>query len=85
MEGLPPEAVTWRKDGLPFAEELAAQQLERADAWARAQFEYGAGKRVRLPPPVVIERPGQALPEAPKVETDPRVIAAWFANHMGGG
>ena len=84
MQGLPPESATWRKDGLPFIEEIAAQQLERADEWARIHFEYGAGKRVRLPPPVRIERPGQE-PERPKVETDPRVIAAWFANHMGGG
>lgn len=81
MNGLPPDAAVWRRDGLPFSEEAAALLVERLDAWARVFVDLRCGKRVRLPSTVQIVRPGQKPPE-PQIETDPGRIAQFFRAHI---
>lgn len=84
VKGLPPEAATWRRDHFPPQVELLAQLHEQQDRWNRALF--GAlrrERRVQVPGEVRILRPGED--GKPKVETDPRAIAAFFAQHVKGG
>lgn len=69
--GLPPDAATWRHDRLPPAEEYAALAVERQDAWMRALLDASLGaKRVKVPGPVRIDRPGvERSPEGRVVKT----------------
>lgn len=87
FKALPPEAAVWRHDSFTTTDELLAQLLERTDAWQRAIFtalippKKGQPRRISLPAPVEILRPDDEPPQR-KVETDPRVIAAWFSQHF---
>lgn len=95
VSGLPEEAATWR-EGKPLwtvADELAAQVVERSDFWGREIFRAvaaSAGTEVfdsDLPPSPEINHPSrQAAREekqpAKKPERDPKVIRAWFEQHM---
>jgi len=86
VQGLPPDAAVWRRDGFAPTEELLVQLLERHDQWARSHLQAMLGhKRVNMPAPFQIMRPGEEPPSKPKIETDPRVIAAWFASNIGEG
>lgn len=79
--GLPPEANAWRHEGLPFTEEVSARTLEQVDAWGRVFLDFLAGKKVRPPVGIVVERPTDKPVEKKKPETDPVKIAGWFAKH----
>lgn len=83
MSGLPPDAAVWRADSFTPTEEFLALLLERYEAWSGAALKALLNhKRILIPAPVEIERPGRA-PEAPaRVETDPRALAAFFAKHI---
>lgn len=62
--GLPPEAVTWRKDGFTLTDEMLALIVERA----RPDI------TIRRPGAAEQERPRR------KVEKDPKRIMQFFAN-----
>jgi hypothetical protein len=78
--GLPPEANVWRQDAFTPVEECLVLLIERQELWCRALLDVHLEKReIRVPGELRIPRPGSE-PEKPKrVETDPKVIAAWFA------
>lgn len=83
VSGLPADAVTWRQDGWPVGDELLATLIEVTDSWSRALFELAAGeKSIQVPGPIEIRRPGStAETPAPRAETDPNVVAAFFRKH----
>jgi hypothetical protein len=84
VSGLPPEAAVWRQHSFTPTEELLVQFLERHDQWARAHLQALLHhKRVAVPPEFRMLRPGEEEEaSARKVETDPRVIAAFFSRHF---
>jgi hypothetical protein len=84
--GLPPEAGIWREQQLPPVEDFLASLIERFEEWQRAQFLLAAGKRVAPPGVIRVIRPGQTEESEHRrpMVTDPRTIAAWFAQHVSG-
>jgi hypothetical protein len=84
VSGLPPEAAVWRQSSFTPTEELLVQFLERHDEWARAHLQALLHhKRIAVPAEFHILRPGEEDKPTRKVETDPRVIAAFFSEHFG--
>lgn len=85
IKGLPPGSAIWRKDSFPPVEEMLVQFIERHDEWSHALLMALLGhKRVATPAPFQILRPGEdEEPKRPSIETDPRVIAAWFHENIG--
>lgn len=84
VNGLPPDAATWRKSAFPPAEEFLAQMLERSHAWNQSLLSALMGaKKVSFPADVQIYRPDDERLLAPRVETDPTAIAQWFTQNMG--
>lgn len=67
FEGLPPEAAIWRRDLLPPAEEFAAIQIERMEAWMNAVLQTLLRKKtIDIPGQMHIPRPGQVDEPRPK-------------------
>jgi hypothetical protein len=75
----------WRKNAFPPQVELLVQLLERHDQWATTHLQALLHhKKVTVPPPFSILRPGEVEPDAiSRVETDPVKIAAFFKQHVG--
>jgi hypothetical protein len=64
VQGLPPEAATWRVDRWTPAMDTAVFAVERADQWSRALYGLLAGKEHGVPGPLEITRPGDEPPES---------------------
>jgi hypothetical protein len=89
VNGLPPEASTWRIDGQQWTtlHELVAVLIERTDMWGLTSARIKTGGKGLPKHPLRVPRPGEdtpsrALPESDKrdrVVTDPKEIAAWFS------
>ena len=84
VNGLPPEAATWRVDGQQWTiqDELQAIALERIDHWGLVQARLAASpKAARALPtePMRVPRPGEKQESKDRVVTDPREIAAFFS------
>lgn len=62
-------------------DELAAATVEVIDRWGRLHALALQGRHLRkMPRPIEIKRPGERKPRQ-QVMTDPRAIAAWFAQN----
>lgn len=86
LRGLPPDSAVWREDTFTPTEEFLVQIMERQHAWNESILGALMGhKKVSVPAAPQILRPGEEMPQPRKVETDPRVIAAWFQEHLGNG
>lgn len=82
--GLPADAAVHRRDAFPPMVELLARLHEQQDRWNRALFAALRNqKRVMTPGEVRVLRPGED--GKPKIESDPRAIAAFFAANVGRG
>jgi hypothetical protein len=87
VNGLPPEASTWRVDGQQWTvqDELLAVAAERIDAWGLMNARLQASKKTQkfLPEKSLeVPRPGDKTKEPDmrdRVVSDPREIAAWFS------
>ena len=80
---LPPDAAVWREQAYPPTTELIAVLIERQEEWSRAIFQALRNqRRVSVPQPMRILRPGERAKTARRVETDPRKIAAFFRQHF---
>lgn len=86
VRGLPDDAVVWREEHeqaqqWTTQDELGALLIEVTDMWGRAiaQPHY---KRGSLPRPIRIPRPGDGPPQRKQIESDPKKIAAFFAEHF---
>lgn len=80
----------WREeraqDPWTQGDHLLAALVETVDYWGRRNT-LAHQYKVRshdLPKQIVVPRPGDQERARKKVETDPRVIAAFFAKHIGG-
>lgn len=84
VNGLPPEAATWRVDGQQWTrrDELLAALVERVDqwGWANVQVQSG-GKALKNYEPLQVERPTNPAEREKKdrVVTDAREIAKFFS------
>lgn len=84
VDGLPPDAATWRGQAFPPAEEFLAVLIERQDAWLQAVTQAVLGaKRVTTPGVWRVRRPGEPDPNVRQAETDPRRIVALFRGLIG--
>jgi hypothetical protein len=74
-------------DAFPPTEELLVQLLERHHAWAeahmRALMGVKQGGKIPVPAPPMFLRPDEEDEPKRHVETDPRVIARFFREHLG--
>ena len=83
MNGLPPEAATFRVDGQQWTtlHELLAINAEVVDQWGLANAQLKSTKKLKAKP-LRITRPSDPDPRSEsktdRVVTDPREIAAWF-------
>lgn len=85
LQGLPPEAATWREEmGWTQADEFAASLLELTDAWGRATV-MALGKKPRGKP-LQIPRPNKTPrgKEVREVTTDAAAIGRFFQTMKGG-
>jgi hypothetical protein len=85
VQGLPPEAATWRVDGQQWTlhEELLAIIAERVDTWGLFQTRLRVAQKHQglLPKePLRIPRPGEADATKDEVITDAAEIARWFGS-----
>jgi hypothetical protein len=89
VNGLPPEAATWRVDGQQWTtvHELLAALVERTDMWGLANARLKTGGKGLPNHPLRVPRPGEELrsldadgsEKKDRVVSDPREIAAWFS------
>lgn len=87
IQGLPPDAATFRKAHFPPATELAAQLIEHVDEWGRtwlARMNAQPGQKYPVPAPPQIVRPGEEPPEPKKQVVSGSEAAAWFASKFAG-
>lgn len=80
IDQLPDDAATWSgRDCWPRRDELAALAIEQHDRWSRALFAALRNqKRIQVPGPMQIHRPGAAAhPDGPVVQ-DLAGLAGFF-------
>lgn len=80
VNGLPEDSATHRETWT-LRDEVAAATVEIVDFWGRVGAQLQGVKPRDLPDPVRIPRPGDEERNKPKIEKDPRKIAAFFAKH----
>jgi hypothetical protein len=82
IQGLPNDSALWREENRwTQQDELLAELLEMTDIASRRTV-MALGGEVKGKP-IQIERPSEEKSVKPKITSDSREIAAWFAQHSG--
>lgn len=84
VQGLSPDAATWRRDHFPPDVEMVANLIQVVDHWGRQSAIDAGHKQSQLPPPVQILRPGEEPKQDKKMVTDPSEVSAWLARRFRG-